>query len=147
MAIKGGEFISLSPREVEVDAGRPKQLIVIAGCLENQMRVGFDKDFLPLLSLKCPLAKLYMEEANQVDHSGVDCTVQRSRMKVWIIKGSRLSKAVINNRFEVVVEISSFMVKSWHWCMTLGFLQLWFLAPQPLICSDRSKSGTLSKED
>ena len=34
-AIKGGEFISLRLREVEVDAGCPKQLIVIAGCLEN----------------------------------------------------------------------------------------------------------------
>ena len=87
----------MSPREVEVDAGHPKQLIVIACCLENQMRVGFDKDFLPLLSLKCPLAKLYMQEAHQVDHSGVDRTLQRTQTKVWIIKGRRLSKAVVNN--------------------------------------------------
>ena len=53
-------------------------------------------DGIPVLPCKNQLSRLYMTEAHNVDHGGINTTVMRSRAKVWIIQGAKLAKKVVN---------------------------------------------------
>ena len=90
-----GKLVSLSPRTIEVKVkGKAGKIIVTSGRLGNALSVGYDKEYLPLLSYKTGLSHVIMKEAHQMDHAGVDRTLQRSRNTAWIIKGRRLAKVI-----------------------------------------------------
>jgi hypothetical protein len=65
----------------------------------NKLKIGYDKNQLPILEYNNPLAKLFLEEAHEEDHGGVDNMVLRSRKRVWIIKARRMAKYIKDNCF------------------------------------------------
>jgi hypothetical protein len=89
------QFTSLSPRMMKVQLyDHAEEVIMVSGRLGNALAVGYDKEQLPVLEYKSPLARLVMLDAHERDHSGVDRTLQRSRNVAWIAGGRRLAKAV-----------------------------------------------------
>ena len=58
--------------------------------------IGYDQPGIPVLLGSHPLAKLYMKEAHELDHGGINAAVMRSRQKVWIIHGARVAKQLIS---------------------------------------------------
>ena len=94
-AFKEGQLDSLRPLKLSSTAFQPVELLVTAGRLGDNMRIGFDKTSLPILMYNSELSGLYMREAHEIDHGGVDRTLQRSRVKVWIVHGRRLAKKIV----------------------------------------------------
>ena len=96
------QYVSLRPKFlVETDIwGILRSSVVIAGRLDSRLSVGYDKEFLPLLEYKSPLARLIMLKAHNVAHPGIDKTVQRARTMAWIIRGGRLAKTIRFNCFK-----------------------------------------------
>jgi hypothetical protein len=74
-------------------------MIVISGRGEKCLRVGYDKTELPVLECTNPLAKLILQDSHNIDHAGLDRTIQRSRSVAWIIKAKTLAKVVKSNCF------------------------------------------------
>jgi len=72
---------------------------MVGGRMKTKMKIGYDKAELPILDYSHPLAKLFLEEAHQVDHGGQDNMVLRSRKRVWIVKARRIAKVVKENCF------------------------------------------------
>ena len=75
-------------------------LILVGGRAKVRYRIGYDQEGVPVLPADHGLSKLYMQEAHDVDHGGVNTAVMRSRNKVWIIKGARLAKSIVQKCFE-----------------------------------------------
>jgi hypothetical protein len=99
--LKKGELDSLMPRVItgQDPRGVEYKMIVISGRGEECLRVGYDKPELPILECTSPLAKLIMQDYHNVDHAGLDRTVQRTRHVAWIIRAKALAKVVKNNCF------------------------------------------------
>ena len=95
-----GKLDTLRPQEAAVQAFFETDLVVTSGRVADKMTIGYDKTVLPILSYASPLALLYMKAAHNIDHSGADRTLQRSRSDVWIIRGRRLAQLVVNNCFK-----------------------------------------------
>ena len=96
-----GKLASLFPRKKEVVLfGTKATLIVTSGRIGGGLAVGYDIDELPILYSTSPLSKLIMKHFHDIEHSGCDRTMQRSRSLVWIVRGRRLAKSVRNNCFE-----------------------------------------------
>ena len=72
---------------------------MVGGRMKTRMKIGYDKAELPILDYNCPLAKLFLEEAHEVDHGGQDNMVLRSRKRAWIVKARRIAKVVKENCF------------------------------------------------
>ena len=88
-------FTSLSPRMQQVQLQHSEEeLMMVSGRLGNALAVGYDKEELPVLDYKAPIARLVMLGAHERDHGGVDRTLQRSRNVAWIANGRRLAKAI-----------------------------------------------------
>ena len=100
LAFEKGQLETLRPQLLECNSYEPVKLVVTAGRLEDKLLVGYDKKCLPILKLNDDLSVLYMQEAHQMDHGGVDRTLQRSRNHVWIIQGRRLAKQIVVNCLE-----------------------------------------------
>ena len=98
-AFAKGELATLRPREMEFQSFTSLRLIVTSGRLGEHLAVGYDKPYLPLLAAKAELATLFIRRAHEVDHAGVDRTLQRSRTDVWVIQGRRVAKKVVGNCF------------------------------------------------
>ena len=77
-----------------------RSIIVVSGRGEKVLKVGYDKEHLPILHHEDYLAKLYMSRAHSIDHSGVDRSLARSRNDVWIVKGRKVAKKVRENCFK-----------------------------------------------
>lgn len=99
LAFSSGELDTLRPQKLPCQSLQPVELIVTAGRLEDKMLIGYDKSSLPILKCSDDLATLYMRESHQMDHGGVDRTLQRSRNHVWIVQGRRLAKVIVANCF------------------------------------------------
>ena len=99
--LKDGKYRSLLPRFLtkKDPRGLDVELVVVAGRLGDNLRIGYDKTELPLLERKHPVAKLLMREAHETDHSGLDRTVMRSRNTAWITQARSLAKVVRMNCF------------------------------------------------
>ena len=96
--LKSEELESLLPEKVATKgAGNHNiHIILVGGRARVRYRIGYDKDGIPVLPCKNQLSRLYMTEAHNVDHGGINTTVMRSRAKVWIIQGAKLAKKVVN---------------------------------------------------
>jgi len=99
VAFKKGELATLRPRLLDFQSFTTVSLIVTAGRLGEHLAIGYDKTSLPLLAAKAELATLFMRRAHEIDHSGVDRTLQRSRTDVWVIQGRRVAKRIVSNCF------------------------------------------------
>jgi Family of unknown function (DUF5641) len=95
------ELESLMPRKWKFTDGLgcERSIWVVGGRMRTKMKIGYDKDRLPILGHTSQLARLFIEDAHQVDHGGVDNMVLRSRKRVWIVKARRIAKVVKNNCF------------------------------------------------
>ena len=90
-----GKLSSLQPRLQTVQTRyKTVDLIVTSGRLGAALAIGYDREYLPVINYNSPLARLIMLDAHNIDHSGVDRTLQRSRCTAWIIKGRRLAKTI-----------------------------------------------------
>jgi hypothetical protein len=47
--------------------------------VKAKYRIGYDKDGIPVLPSKCRLSDLYLQQAHEVDHGGVNSMVMRTR--------------------------------------------------------------------
>ena len=100
-SLNTGELTSLLPRRARVVAGiKEDQLIVTEGRSGGVMKIGYDKDFLPILPYSHHVSRILMWDAHTVEHCGVDRTLQRSRRIAWVVRGRRLAKVVVANCFE-----------------------------------------------
>ena len=70
-------------------------IILVGGRAKVRYRIGYDKDGIPVLPRKNQLSRLYMTQAHNVDHGGINTTLMRSRSQVWIIQGAKLAKKVV----------------------------------------------------
>ena len=43
---------------------------------------------------------MYIREAHEIDHGGINSAVMRSRSKVWVMKGARMAKQVIADCYQ-----------------------------------------------
>ncbi len=99
--VKEGKYDSLQPQILEKKDGRgfDVKVVVVSGRLKENLRVGYDKTELPLIERSHPIARLIMREAHEVDHSGLDRSVMRSRNHAWIIQARSLAKVIKANCF------------------------------------------------
>ena len=96
-----GKMSSLLPKLKDVEiVGMKKQIVVVSGRGEQVLQVGYDKENLPILNYDDYLARLYMIRAHEIDHSGVDRSLARSRAHVWIVKGRRVAQKVRKSCFK-----------------------------------------------
>ena len=95
------KYAPLRPRLMKVDFFPDlKGMVVVSGRAGQYLAVGYDKTELPLLDHKSQLSRLIMTKSHNVDHSGIDRTLQRSRTIAWISRGRVVAKTVVNQCFE-----------------------------------------------
>ena len=80
--------------------GQELPLILVGGRSKLRYAVGYDQPGIPVLPASHPLARLYIKEAHESDHGGINAAVMRSRQKVWIIQGARMAKQLISKCFK-----------------------------------------------
>ena len=118
-------------------------LLLVGGRSKVRYRIGYDADGVPVLPAKHPLSRLYIREAHEIDHGGINSAEMRSRSKVWVMKGARMAKQVIADcyqcrlRRKVVLNQVMAPLPQERVGPTPIFLMLW-----PLICSALWNSKT-----
>ena len=71
---------SLRPQyEAGSSGGEP--LVVTGGRLGKKMLIGYDKCNLPMIYSSHIIARLYMQEAHNIEHCGADRTLQSREVK------------------------------------------------------------------
>ena len=67
-------------------------------CMSSRALKGFQNtynvDKFPILTVKDPLAYLWMLHVHSEDHSGVTRTVAKSRRKYWIVRGGKIARKI-----------------------------------------------------
>jgi hypothetical protein len=73
-------------RKIQKVEGFPERAIVMVGGRQRKhLKVAYDLEELPVLPPNHELTRLYLKEAHEQDHAGVDAMIMRSRSKVWIV--------------------------------------------------------------
>ena len=95
------KYLKLAPQLVEVEVFSVKDdMIVVSGRVKGNLKIGYDKDYLPLLTHDSHLARLIMIKSHCFSHFGQDRTLQRSRLTAWISRGRNVAKSVCSNCFK-----------------------------------------------
>ena len=85
--LKNCELDSLLPETVltkgHTDNNIP--IILVGGRAKVRYRIGYDRDGIPVLPCKNQLSRLYMTEAHNTDHGGINTTLMHSHSHVWVI--------------------------------------------------------------
>jgi hypothetical protein len=77
------------------EEGFPERMIIMVGGRQKKhLRVAYDQEELPVLPPDHKLARLYLQEAHERDHAGVDAMIMRSRSQVWITRIRPRAQAV-----------------------------------------------------
>ena len=94
---KKGELDFLLPETVLTKGHNDDDIpiILVGGRAKVRYRIGYDRDGIPVLPCKNQLSRLYMTEAHNTDHGGMNTTLMRSRSRVWVIQGAKLAKKVV----------------------------------------------------
>jgi hypothetical protein len=79
--------------------GHERKIIIVVGRVKVMFRVGSDALGVPVLPSKCRLSELYLLQAHQIDHGGINSMIMRSREKVWIIQAGKVAAKIKNNCF------------------------------------------------
>jgi len=100
--VEAGKYNSLLPRVVgfKDERGMDVEHVVVSGRLAGLLQVGYDKQELPLLEASHPLSRLIIRGAHEIDHGGLERTVQRSRNTAWIVKARSVAKSVRSSCFK-----------------------------------------------
>jgi len=95
-SVEKSKIESLLPEKTEVVdmLGVTRSIILVGGRVKARYRVGYDKDGLPVLPANHPLSILYLTQAHEIDHGGVNTMVMRSRGQVWIIQAAKTAKKI-----------------------------------------------------
>jgi hypothetical protein len=73
------------------EEGFPERMIImIGGRQKKHLKVAYDQKELLVLPPDHDLAQLYLQEAHERDHAGVDAMIMRSRSQVWSCEESLL---------------------------------------------------------
>jgi hypothetical protein len=93
---------SLLPEMIAVQdkLGFERKIILVGGRVKAKYRIGYDKDGVPVLPSKCHLSDMYLQQAHEVDHGGVNSMVMRTRSRVWIIQGAKVAQWIKNNCYK-----------------------------------------------
>jgi hypothetical protein len=62
--------------------------------VKGRFRIGYDKNGVPVLLSKCHLFYLYLLQAHEVDHGGINNMILRSRSQVWNMQGARVATKI-----------------------------------------------------
>jgi hypothetical protein len=76
--------------------GFERRIILVGGRVKAKYRIGYDRDGIPVLPSKCRLSDLYMLQAHEVDHGGINTMVMRTRSRVWIMQGAKVACKIKN---------------------------------------------------
>ena len=90
--VEKGRLVSLRPK---VENG----IIVISSRAMTGMKLNYNEDMYPILTEKDPVAKLWIREIHEEDHSGVTRTVAKSRRKFWVIRARKVAQKIRNSCF------------------------------------------------
>jgi hypothetical protein len=59
--------------------GHERKIIMVGGRVKIMFRIGYDALGVPVLPSKCLLSELYLLQAHQIDHGGINSMIMRSR--------------------------------------------------------------------
>jgi hypothetical protein len=62
--------------------GHERKIILVGGRVKGRFWIGYNKDGMPVLPSKCHLSDLYLFQAHEVDHGGINNMIMRSRI-IW----------------------------------------------------------------
>ena len=97
-ALDKGEYKELAAEEVSLPGFRDEvKVVIMRGRTPEVLRVGYDKDFLVLISGKNALAAKCLRDSHLRGHGGAAQTVDRSRRDVWITGVTHLAKRVVKD--------------------------------------------------
>ncbi len=68
----GLEGLVTETRTYDVEGFAEKRIITLGGRQKKYLRVEYDRGILPVIPAWHPLSRLYLEEAQNMDHAGVD---------------------------------------------------------------------------
>ena len=74
--------------------GKYSDMLVVSGRAAPGLKQYFQKDYLPILMGKTRIAYLIMLWAHEIDHAGVDTTLQTSLQVAWIVGGRALARGI-----------------------------------------------------
>ena len=93
-----GDYKELVAEEVNLPGFKDDvKVVIMTGRTPEMLRVGYDRDFLVLVSGKNPLAAKILRDSHLRGHGGIAQTVDRSRHSVWITGITHLAKSVVKN--------------------------------------------------
>ena len=99
--LEQGDYKDLGAKEVSMTGfNREVPVIVMTGRTPEALKVGYDQDFLVLLSNDNPLAVKHLYDCHQEGHCGASQTLNRSRRSVWITGATHLTKSVVRGCME-----------------------------------------------
>ncbi len=82
-------------RKLQAEDGFPERVIItVGGRQQKHLKVAYDQVELPVLPPDHELARLYLQEAHERDHAGVDAMIMRSRSQVWITRVRPKAQAI-----------------------------------------------------
>ncbi len=72
-------------KKLQTEDGFPERVIIMVGGRQRKhLKVAYDQAELPVLPPDHELARLYLQEAHERDHAGVDAMIMRSRSQVGL---------------------------------------------------------------
>jgi hypothetical protein len=74
--------------------GHERKIIMVGGRVKVMFRIGYDALGVPVLPSKCLLSELYLLQAHQIDHGGINSMIMRYREKVWIIQAGKVAAKI-----------------------------------------------------
>ena len=90
---EAGKLQSLRPETVW-DAEGKFLKVITSGRLGKLLKIGYDVEELPILDPKHPYTRLVLKDYHELDHSGDDRTVWKSRVKFWIPQARRIVRNI-----------------------------------------------------
>jgi hypothetical protein len=87
-------------KKIQAEEDFPKRaIIMVEGRQKKHLWIAHNLDELRVLPPDHELGRLYLQEAHELDHAGVDAMIMRSRSCVWIIRIRPKAQAVKNACF------------------------------------------------
>jgi hypothetical protein len=86
---------------IKDDYGHERRIIMVGGRVKVMFRVGYDALGVPVLPSKCLLSELYLLQAHQIDHGGINSMIMRSREKVWVIQAGKVAAKIKKQLFQM----------------------------------------------
>jgi hypothetical protein len=83
------------------DYGHERKIIMVGGRVKVMFRVGYDALGVPVLPSKGLLSELYLLQAHQIDHGGINSMIMRSREKVWVIQAGKVAAKIKKQLFQM----------------------------------------------